>query len=76
MWMEYVRKSLAEGHQVFRRSVIEKLINEIETEYEQLGVKHLGVKDMHAQLERSRRANRVLSAKLAHIKAILEETKE
>jgi len=76
MWMEYVRKSLADGHQVFRRSVIEKLINEIETEYELLGVKHLESKDMQAQLERSRRANRALSAKLARIKSIIEETKE
>ena len=74
--MEYVRKSLADGHQVFRRSVIEKLIEEIETEFEPLGGKHVEGKDTQGQLERSRKSNRVLTAKLARIKAIIEENKE
>ncbi len=76
MWMEYVRKALADGHQVFRRSVIENLIKEIDAEYKPLTGNSPEVKDMRDQLERSRKTNRVLSAKLARIKAIIEETKE
>ncbi len=76
MWMEYVRQALVDGHQVFRRSVIENLLKEIDTEYELLKSDKPAVKDMRDQLERSRKVNRVLSAKLVRIKAIIEETKE
>ncbi len=76
MWMEYVRQALADGHQVFRRSVIEKLVKEIETEYEPLKGNSPELRDMRDQMERSRKANRALNAKLARIKAILEESKE
>ncbi len=76
MWIEYVRKALADGHQVFRRSVIEKLIKEIDTEYKPLANNIPEVKDMQEQLERSRKANRALSAKMARIKAIIDETRE
>ncbi len=76
MWMEYVRKALADGHQVFRQSVIENLIKEIDTEYEPLKSDNPGAKDIRDQLERSRKVNRALSAKLVRIKAMIEETKE
>ena len=76
MWMEYVRKALADGHQVFRRSVIENLITEIDTEYKPLAGNFPDMKDIQSQLERSRRTNRVLSAKLARIRTIIEESKE
>ena len=76
MWMEYVRKALADGHQVFRRSVIENLMKEIDAEYVPLTGNNPEVKDMRDQLERSRKTNRGLSVKLARIKAIIEENKE
>jgi hypothetical protein len=76
MWIEYVRKALADGQQVFRRSVLENLIKEIETEYKPLTGGSPEVVALRDQLDKSRKANRLLSAKLAHIKAIIGEGKE
>ena len=76
MWMEYVRKALADGQQVFRRSVLENLIKEIETEYKPLTGGNPEVVALRDQLDKSRKINRLLSVKLARIKAIIGETKE
>jgi hypothetical protein len=76
MWIEYVQKGLADGHQVFRRSVIENLMKEIEAEYKPLTSSTPDIKEMKDQLERSRKTNRILTAKLARIRAIAEENKD
>jgi len=76
MWMDYVRKALADGQQVFRRSVLENLIKEIDTEYKPLTGDNPEVVALRDQLDRSRKANRLLSAKLARIRAIIGEIKE
>ena len=76
MWMDYVRKALADGQQVFRRSVLENLIKEIETEYKPLTGGNPEVVALRDQLDKSRKINRLLSVKLARIKAIIGETKE
>ena len=70
MWLEYVRNGLKDGQQVFRRSVIENLIEEIDIKPK---LDPIDLNKLKEQLDRSQRVNRSLNQKFSRIKAILEE---
>ncbi len=72
MWIEYVRDGLTKGQQVFRRSVIESLLEEIDQQKAAQG-DSAEVASLKRELAILKKQYRDLNIRLHTVKTIIEE---
>ena len=72
MWIEYVRDGLKKGQQVFRRSVIESLLEEIDQQKASQG-DSAEVASLKHELAILKKQYRDLNIRLHNVKAIIDE---
>lgn len=70
MWIEYVREGLKKGQQVFRRSVVESLLEEVDQMKSSEAGDSAEVAELKRELAITKKQYRDLNIRLHQIKAI------